>query len=275
MGATVTDLCRTVKHRLYLWDDHLGRFRQSCQLVRIPQEVPDRELTEIAQSLISHNSDLLELDQELALVVFATPGEIGYYAGLPGGPGESRLTLGMHTFPLPFPRYKLLFERGAHLIVPTTRHIPAACVDPRAKMRSRLFWWLAEQEVQERESGANALLLDFNDQVTETAAANFLMVKNGVVVSPPKDSILGGISLRVLEGLCSLFAIPFEERPFTIEECLIADEAWLTSTPYCLAGVSRINGKAIPWPGPILLRLQEAWSNAIGLDICQQILSSR
>jgi branched-chain amino acid aminotransferase len=275
MGATATDLCRTFRQQLYRWSDHLARFRRSCQLTRIPQTVPDVELTKISQHLISHNSGLVEPDQELALVVFATPGVIGYYAGLPGGPGEGKPTLGMHTFALPLWRYKPLFERGAHLILPTTRHVPAICVDPQAKMRSRLFWWIAEQEAHEQEPGASALLLDLNDQVTETAAANFLMVADGIVVSPPKQTILGGISLRVLEELCGQLAIPFEERPFTIDECLTADEAWLTSTPYCLAGVSQINGESIPWPGPLLVRLQEAWSKAVGMDICHQILASR
>jgi branched-subunit amino acid aminotransferase/4-amino-4-deoxychorismate lyase len=275
MGTTATDLCRTFRKQLYRWKDHLARFRQSCQLSRIPQVVPDAELTAIAQQLISQNSDSVETDQEFALVVFATPGPIGYYAGLPGGPRVGKPTLGMHTFPLPFARYKPLFERGAHLIVPTTRHIPAVSLDPRAKMRSRLFWWLAEQETHDQEPGANALLLDLNDQITETAAANFLMVDDGVVVSPPRQTILGGISLHVVEGLCGQLAIPFEERPFTIDECLFADEAWLTSTPYCLAGVSQINGEEIPWPGPMLKRVQEAWNNAVGLDICRQILASR
>jgi branched-subunit amino acid aminotransferase/4-amino-4-deoxychorismate lyase len=275
MGATATDLCRTFKQQLYRWEDHIARFRQSCQLARIPQILPDAELTKIGQHLITHNSGLVEPDQELALVVFATPGPIAYYAGLSGGPSEGEPTLGMHSFPLQFSRYKPLFERGAHLIVPTTRHIPAICVDPQAKMRSRLFWWLAEQEAQDQEPGANALLLDLNDQITETAAANFLMVTEGVVVSPPKQTILDGISLRVVEELCGQLGVLFEERPFTIDECLMADEAWLTSTPYCIAGVSQINGESIPWPGPIFLRLQEAWNKAVGLDICQQILASR
>lgn len=142
-------------------------------------------------------------------------------------------------------------------------------------MRSRLFWWLAEQEAHDRQPGAHALLLDENAHVTETAAANFLIVRNGVVISPPKQSILGGISLRVVEELCGQLAIPFEERSLTIDECITADEAFLTSTPYCIAGVSQINGKTIPWPGPILQRLQHAWNKAVGIDICRQILASR
>ncbi|MFL5245328.1 MAG: aminotransferase class IV [Gemmataceae bacterium] len=275
MGATVTDLCRTFGRRLYRLADHLGRFRQSCQLARIPLRVSAAELTRIAQRLVQENSALLNADEELALVVFATPGPIGYYAGLPGGPDDGEPTLGLHTFPLPFSRYKTLFQQGAHLIVPDTRHVPAASVDPRIKTRSRLYWWLAEQEVKDQAPEATALLLDTEGQVTETVGANFLIVQEGGVVSPPKQSILGGISLRVVEEVCGQLAIPFAERPFTIDECLMADEALLTSTPYCIAGVSQINGEPIPWPGPVLLRLQKAWSEAVGLDICQQILASR
>jgi branched-subunit amino acid aminotransferase/4-amino-4-deoxychorismate lyase len=275
MGATVTDLCRTFGRRLYRLGDHLGRFKQSCQLARIPLRVTEDELTRIAQRLVQENSALLNSDEELALVVFATPGSIGYYSGMPGGVGDGEPTLGLHTFPLPFSRYKTLFQQGAHLIVPNTRHVPAASVDPRIKTRSRLFWWLAEQEVKDQAPGASALLLDTEGQVTETVGANFLIVQEGRVVSPPKQSILGGISLRVLEELCGQLAIPFAERPFTIDECLIADEALLTSTPYCIAGVSQINGEPIAWPRPVLLRLQKAWSEAVGLDICQQILASR
>jgi hypothetical protein len=47
----------------------------------------------------------------------------------------------------------------------------------------------------------------------------------------------------------------------------------LTGTSFCLAGVSQINGAAIPWPGKVFKRLLEAWSKRAGLDIRAQILS--
>src|SRR5262249_46869898 len=155
-------------------------------------------------------------------------------------------TLGMHTFPLPFARYVRLIEHGAHLIVPSTRHVPAVCVDPRLKQRSRLHWWLAEQEAHLADPAASALLLDADGPVTETAAANFLAVRGGTVLSPPRQSVLGGISLRVVEELCRELGIPFAERPLTLYDCLTAEEALLASTPYCLAGVSRIQGVDLP-----------------------------
>src|SRR6266852_4638646 len=235
-GATATDLCRTFNHQLFRLSDHLVRFRQSCLLARISQPVEDDELTRIAKQLVAHNAALLEPGQDLALVMFATPGPIGYYAGLPGGPGDGPPTLGMHTFPLPFARYWRLFQEGVALRVPGTRHVPADCFDPRAKVRSRLHWWIGQQEVREIESGAIALLLDYEGCVTETAGANFLIVKGGTVVSPPRASILNGISLQVVEELCGENGIPFREAEIRVEDCFAADEAMLAGTSFCVAG---------------------------------------
>jgi branched-subunit amino acid aminotransferase/4-amino-4-deoxychorismate lyase len=279
-GATVTDLCRTFRHRLFRLDDHLARFRRSCQAARVPQPIADDELARIAGELVEHNARILPLPpasegasatHDLALVLFATPGPVGFYGGLSGGPGDGPPTLGMHTFPLPFARYVRLFQEGARLVVPSVRQLPAECVDPRIKMRSRLHWWLAEQEVHAVDPLASALLLDADDHVTETAAANFLIVQDGVVRTPPRTAVLGGISLLVVEELCGQLGIRFEERPLTLEDCLRADEAMLSCTSYCLAGVSRLNGQAIPWPGPVWQQLLDAWSRAVGIDIRTQI----
>ena len=56
MGATVTDLCRTVHHRLYRWDDHLARFRHSCAAAQLVPPLGDGELTRIANDLVAHNA---------------------------------------------------------------------------------------------------------------------------------------------------------------------------------------------------------------------------
>ena len=268
-GATITDLCRTFRHRLFRWPDHSARFRRGCQYAGIVLASSDEQLTAIADKLIAHNVGLIAPDDDLALVVFATPGPLGHYAGPAAADGPA--TLGLHTFPLPWVRYRPLFTRGAHLIVPATRHVPAACVDPRIKQRSRLHWWLATQQASALESGATALLCDLSGHVTETAAANFLIVKNGTVISPPPEAILGGISLGVTRELCAAQTIPFDARSLTVEDCLAADEALLTSTPYGVAGVSRLDGRPIPWPGPRLTQLQCAWNDLVGLDIARQI----
>jgi branched-chain amino acid aminotransferase len=272
MGVTVTDLCRTFQHQLFRLDDHLRRFWQSCALAQVPQPMADAELTDIANQLVSHNAARLPPSLDLALVMFATPGVIGYYLGDEGGPGDAAPTFGMHTFSLPFARYARLFREGARLVTPNIRQIPPRCVDPRIKQRSRLHWWLAGHEVSTKAPGASALLLDESGCVTETAAANFLIVRQGVVLSPPRSSILGGVSLLVTEEVCHSLGIPFREQPLPLADCLTADEALLTSTPYCIAGVRELNGVALHWPGPIFRRLLAAWNERVGLDIEQQML---
>ena len=212
-GATVTDLCRTFQHRPFRLADHVARFRRSCEAARIPQPVPDQRLHEIAQELIAHNATLLAAHDDLAVVLAATPGPIGYYAGQPGDPGDGPPTILLHTFPLPLGRYVRLFREGASLRIPSTRHVPPACVDPRIKHRSRLHWWLAQQEVRMLEPTSSALMLDVDGFVTETAAANFLIVRGRTVFSPPRDSILGGISLRVVEGAVRGAGNPLPRNP--------------------------------------------------------------
>ncbi len=270
-GATVTDLIRTFHFRSFRLADHLARFRQSCILTSIPQPLPDEELTRIAEHLLAHNTGLLTKGQELALVLFATPGPVPHYAGSEAA-GERRPTLGMHTFPLPFVRYAPYVREGIRLVVPSVRQVPAECIDPRVKQRSRLHWWLAEQEAQRIDPGAIALLLDRDGRVTETASSNLVVVRNGTVFTPPRASVLGGVSLRVVEELCAELGLPFQERPLTPNDLFGADEVLLTCTSYCLAGVSRVNGVPVPWPGGTLRRLLAAWNARVGLDIHGQIL---
>jgi branched-subunit amino acid aminotransferase/4-amino-4-deoxychorismate lyase len=99
-------------------------------------------------------------------------------------------------------------------------------------------------------------------------------VKDHKVISPPAATILGGTSLRVTRELCDRLGILFCEKPLTVTECLQADEAMLTSTPYGLAPVGRLDQRAYPVPGPVAGRLMAAWDEIAGLNIHRQILAN-
>src|SRR4051812_41805284 len=87
LGATVTDLCRTVRHQLYRWPDHLARFRAGCRATHISPPLDEQTLSDRAHELVCHNAGLLAPGQDLALVLLATPGPVGYYLGQDGGAG--------------------------------------------------------------------------------------------------------------------------------------------------------------------------------------------
>lgn len=269
-GATIVDNARTFRQRLFRWPDHLARFRRDCESCFVPLEATDEQITAAAEELIAHNAKLLPPGGELQLVTFATPGPLGFYLGEPAnGPP----TLGMVTYPLPFARYRRFFTEGVTLAV--VGHQPVddtAIVSPRTKHRSRMVWWKAEALARRppHPPGAVALLLDGpGGSITETAIATFACVLGSLVFLPSYRTRLDGISEQVLSELCDTGVC---EAPLPLASVPEMSEAMLTGTGFCVAGVRRIDGHELPWPGPVFQQLLAAWSDLVGVDIAKQFV---
>jgi len=275
LGATVTDLLRTFQQRTYRLEDHVRRFYDSCKYSRISPPISLDETTGITRELVRKNAEAAGPDTELAIVYFITPGENFVYAGSAAPGGKLTPTFCIHSFPLPFHLFRHFFETGLHLVTPSTRHVPPECVDPKIKNRSRLHWWLAEQEAHLVDPCAMPLLLDLQGNLTETSGSNFLLVRNGTVYSAAPRNILLGISRKVVIEICHKLGIAFVERDLQVHDAITADEAFVTTTPYCMAPVTRFNGVTVgdgAVGGPIYNRILQAWSEAVGVDIRAQVL---
>lgn len=280
-GATVVDNARTFRHKLFRWPDHLARFRRDCQTCYVPLEATDEQITAAAEELTAHNAKLLPPGGELQLVTFATPGPLGFYRGESGhGPP----TLGLATYPLPFARYRTFFTEGVTLAAVGTQGTRAdAVLPPTVKHRSRMHWHVADHTARDAtgDPAALAVLLDPYGALTETSVANVLAVIDGTVVSPPTETVLDGISLRVTRELCGALGIPFAEAPVTLADVHRTSELMLTGTGFCLAGVGEYQFHTHPRrrrfdrPGPVFRRLLAAWSDLVGVDIERQILDAR
>jgi branched-chain amino acid aminotransferase len=289
LGATVAEQTRTFRHRPWRLAEHLDRLIRSLAYVGLDVGLSKEELIAISRELIDHNARLVHADDDLGLIQFVTAGEYPTYAGKwaptrsadpslsPDGlkPGRRGTppTVCMHTFPLPFELWAKKMQTGVHLVTPSIRHLPPECCDPGIKHRSRMHYYLADQEARRTDLDAAALLLDLDGHVTETSTANFLIVEHGAIVSPPASRILPGFSRAMVVELAATLGITFVERDFDPATALRADEALLTSTPYCLMSVTRLNGRAIGdgRPGPIFRRLLAAWNKVVGLDVARQI----
>jgi branched-chain amino acid aminotransferase len=273
LGATITELVRTFRKQLFRLDDHLVRLAHSLHYVRFDIGLSMDQLGQIVRGLVAHNADLMSSDDELGLVIFVTAGEYPTYAGSAAGNVRTTPTVCAHTFPLPFELWAKKMRTGAHLVTPSTRHVPPQCYDPKMKCRSRMHYYLADQEARLVDPNASALLLDLDGNVAETSAANFLMVQEKSIVSPSLRNTLPGVSRAMVIELAGKLGIPFEVRDFQPFDAINADETFLASTPYCLMPVTKINGLPIGGgrPGPVYQRLIEAWSQLVGLDVIDQI----
>ncbi|REJ83264.1 MAG: branched-chain amino acid aminotransferase [Planctomycetota bacterium] len=273
LGATVTDMTRTFHQKLFRLEDHVSRFFRSLKYVRIDIGLDQTGLIDLSNELVAHNAGLLEQEDELGLIFFATPGEYPTYAGSAGGGASTRPTFCAHTFPMPWELWAKKMEHGVHVVTPSIRHVPPQCYDPKIKYRSRMHYYLADQEAHAVDPDAAALLLDLEGNVTETGGANFLIVEQGAIVSPTTRNTLPGVSKQTVSELAADLGIPFVERDFQVYNVMNADEAFLATTPVCVMPVTRINGSDIGdgKPGPVVARLQAAWSERVGLDITRQI----
>jgi len=274
LGATITDFVRTFRGRPYRVEEHVRRFYDSCKYASLTPPIDALATIGVTEELVRRNLDATDGAAELGIIYFITPGENRVYAGSAGAGRPQKATYCIHTFPLRFSMFGPLFTTGLHLLIPSTRHIPPECVDPKAKNRSRLHWWRAEQEAHLVDPNAVPLLLDLQGNLTETSGANFLLVRDGAVYSPMPRNILLGVSRHVVKELCGKLGIEFMERDLQVHDALTADEAFVTTTPYCMAPVTRINGVQIGdgRPGAIFNRILEAWSLEVGIDIRKQIL---
>jgi branched-chain amino acid aminotransferase len=277
LGATVTEQTRTFYKRPWRMDDHLDRLFRSLRYTRMDIATSKEQLAGISQELIENNARLLEDGGELGLIHFVTAGEHAAYAGMSGRPARTTPTVCVHTFPLPFELWAKKMLTGTHLITPSIRHVPPQCYDPKVKYRSRMHFYLADLEARRIDPEASALLLDLAGNVTETSTANFLIVERGTIVSPTTANTLPGISRAMVIELAAKLGIPFVERDLQVYNVMNADEAFLTSTPYCLMPVTMINGAPIGdgKPGAMTRRLLAAWSAEVGLDIEKQITSQK
>jgi branched-subunit amino acid aminotransferase/4-amino-4-deoxychorismate lyase len=272
-GAAVVDNARTFRHRVFRHADHLERFRRDCEACFVTLEIPDQQLVATAEELIAHNAKLLPMGTELQLVTFATPGPLGFYLGdTVNGPP----TLGMVTYPVPIIRYRRFFTEGATLVVAGVQEYhPGGVLSPTVKHRSRMLWHIADHKARRTVDNPAALgvLLDSpRGSLTETSVANFLAVVDNVVVSPPPETILDGISLRVVRELCGSLGVPFAEEPLPVSQLHRHSEAMLTGTGFCLAPVRALfhedeTPHRYHTPGRVFRRLLAAWSDLVGVDI--------
>jgi len=268
-GATVSEQLRTFSGRLFQLESHLARLARSLAIVGIEPGLPLDELSRIATELVAHNHRRLAAGDDLGLSMFVTPGPYATLAPRSsGGP-----TIGLHTYPLPFRLWAGKYQRGETLVVPDVRQVPADCWPPELKCRSRMHYYLAEQQAAEISPGARALLVDAAGFVTETSTSNLLVYRaDQGLISPRRERILPGISLQLVADLAQQRGIPFAERDLRADVVATADEVLLTSTPSCLLPVTCFDGQAIGdgQPGPIFARLLAAWNEQVGIDIARQ-----
>ncbi|MBF9031269.1 D-amino-acid transaminase [Rhodobacterales bacterium HKCCE3408] len=111
-------------------------------------------------------------------------------------------------------------------------------------------------------AGADDAWMVQDGQVTEGTSNNAYIVKgNTIVTRQLSNDILHGITRAAVLRFAAEAQMQVEERPFTIDEAMGADEAFITSASTFVMPVVEIDGAAIGTgtPGPVAARLREIY----------------
>jgi branched-chain amino acid aminotransferase len=131
-------------------------------------------------------------------------------------------------------------------------------------------------EVRSQDPAAWALLLDVNGNLCEGQGSNIFIVRDGALITPREQYILAGISRQTTIELAEELGIVVRQEDIDLFDAYTADEAFVTSTSFCICQVTSINGSTIgdgSAPGPVTDRLQKAYSGLVGVDFVQQYLA--
>lgn len=94
--------------------------------------------------------------------------------------------------------------------------------------------------------GADDAILIRDGKVTEATASNIFIVRDGVLITPPKTNhLLHGITRDLVVELVRTAGLPFEERDIPLAELKRADEVMITSSGHEIWPVGRIDDKVI------------------------------
>ena len=105
--------------------------------------------------------------------------------------------------------------------------------------------------------------------LTEASASNILIVKDAIVLAPPKDRmILPGITYGAIYDFAREGGMKFEIRPIRESEVWDADELWVTSSTKEVVAIVTLDGRAVGHPahvgqpGPAFRQMHQLFQKA-------------
>ena len=110
-----------------------------------------------------------------------------------------------------------------------------------------------------------ALFLDYKGNVAEGAAENVFMVKKNVLITPPKGSILPGITRDSIMTVAKDLGYKVQEKTIKLKDLYAADEVFLTGTAAEVTPVRLIDKKKIGSgkPGPVTKVLNKTFMEIV------------
>lgn len=253
--------------RLFCFDQHMARLERSLAEVRIPNPHTLEQWHLITSKLIA-NFDRSTLGDGQSGA--SNPLDLLIYIQITRG-----VALRDHVMPTDITPTVFALASAMKLPTPEQQAQGVACVSAddfrwkKAHIKSVSLLGAVFARQISADVGAVETIMFRDGFLSEAAASNVWVVKDGTVMGPPKDHlVLEGIRYGLIEAFCRDQAIPFALRRISRDEVLEADELLLSSATKEVLPITTLDGLPVGRgegrgrPGPVYALLYQAYQQA-------------
>jgi len=215
--------------------EHMERLRRNASILLMTGLPPIDELVRIASEVVRRNE--FRGDVYIRPAVYKSGTAVG--VKLHGMPHE------LCIFAVPFGNY-VDVEKGITMMTSTWRRNADDAIPARGKITGGYVNMAFQKTEAELNGFDEALVLTKDGSASEASAANFFIVRDGVLITPPTtDDILEGITRQGVFEIASALGVPTEVRAVDRSEIYVADEMFLCGTGVQLAPVVELDHRPI------------------------------
>jgi len=253
-GDGVYEVIPVYSQRAFRLPEHLQRLQNSLDAIRLINPKTNLEWSQLIAEMIALNKGD---DQSVYLQITR------------GADSKRNHAFPEHVFPTVFMMSEPLVTPSAALRESGVAAVTA--MDNRwlrcdIKSTSLLANCLLRQQAVD--AGCVETILLREGQLSEGAASNIFVVKNGVLLAPQKNNfVLPGITYDVVLELAEQHGLTVEVRTISEEELRTADEVWMTSSTKEVLAITLLDGQPVgaePYrgrPGPVGAQMYTWYQN--------------
>ncbi len=239
-GFGVYETMKVRKHILYFANEHIDRLLHSARCIKLDHLFTSEHIHQWIKQLVQ------EAGEE----------SINIKMLLMGGAQEADATLYIFALPPLFPK-RSWYKEGV-----TVKTVLYERWMPQAKSLNMLpsYYYYTQAK---SEGHYDVLFKDSQENVHEGSRTNLYVVQGNTLVTPPKDTVLEGVTMKSLERVIaksSSFSLTY--RPISYDELCTAEGAFLSSTSTKIIPIREIDGKPLSIP-PQLVELISLYNSSL------------
>ena len=231
-GDGLFETVRVVKGRPFRLAQHLERMTRGADFLKIQPPFAPKELQEFAKQLVEQNQ---MWEAILRVTLTRGPGERGY---TPKAEGRPTLVMTLHDAPAS--------ENPLHWSL-VTSSFRVLAADPLSSFKTlnKLTHVMARAEAA-GQGADEALLINTNGEVAETASGNlFWVYHDQICTAPTGRGVLPGITRAVVLEICQALGLLTNKRVVKPEALRNSDGIFITQSALGIVPVATFDGEPV------------------------------